>query len=299
MKIPDLVKKGRRPFNAKLEPTETGLFDLPDYIYRRIKALNITYAKLFNQSPAHVWTAFNDPASIVSPTYAMEVGTAFHWLVLEPEKFEKHVKLDKALSKNSSDYKSWRQEVSSQDLVIKAADYVAVRTMADKMMEKKSVQKYIAPGGYREMAMLWFEPEFEIWCKGKIDFITIDGQALVDLKKTQNASKFGFLKSIVNYEYYTQAAHYMRGFETCMGYRPREWVWMAAEQKPPNESNVFVADPVEIDMAEDKVLTWYARFAECLRTGHWPGYPDEIIYLGQRHATGISPLDNINLEEGF
>lgn len=288
----ELIKKTKRPFNEKLEPTESGIFDMPDPIYRRIKALNITYAKLFNKSAAHVWQAFNDPASIVGATYAMEVGTAFHWAVLEPDRFKRELKIDQAISKNSTAYKTWREEVKGK-LVIKAADYVAVKTMVKKLMKKQAAQRYLSDG-YPELAMLWWEPDYEIWCKGKIDWVTADGNALVDLKKTQNASKFGFIKSIINYEYYTQAAHYMRGYETCMGYRPAEWIWIAAEQLPPNESNVFVADPVEIDMAENRVLTWYRRFAECKRTGNWPGYPDEVIHLGQRHAQGVTADDDIN-----
>jgi hypothetical protein len=164
--------------------------------------------------------------------------------------------------------------------------------MVQKLREKKSTMKYLG-SGYAERAILWYEPDYDIWCKGKIDWITADGQALVDLKKCQLASKFGFLKSIINYEYYTQAAHYMRGYETCMGYRPKEWVWIAAEIAPPNECNTFVADPVDIDIAEDRVLTWYERFAECQKTGVWPGYPDEPIYLGGRHPQITSGNDDI------
>jgi hypothetical protein len=276
-----------KPYNQALYPKETGLFDIPDIIYRRIKALNITYAKLFNRSPLHVHTAITDPSSgIVSPSYAMETGTAFHWRVLEPERFKEKVKIAPAVSKNSGRYKSWKSEQAG-NVIITAADYVSVCTMARKLAKHKAAQMYLS-AGYAEKAIIWYEPDFDIWCKGKIDWIRGDGQAIVDLKKTQLASKFGFLKSVYNYDYYTQAAHYMRGYEVCMGYRPKDWVWIASEIDPPNECNVFVADPMEIDVAEDKVLMWYEKFAECERTGHWPGYPDEPIYLGHRSAKMVS-----------
>ena len=38
--------------------------------------------------------------------------------------------------------------------------------------------------------------------------------------------------------------------------------------------------PMLIESAEADLEYWYQRYAHCLETGEWPGYPDEPIYLG-------------------
>lgn len=268
-----------------------GLFDLDEWTYRKIKALNFTYAKLFNRSAKHVWTAFNDDESeLIAPTYHMDVGTAFHWAALEPKRFLDQVVADLPVSKNSKKYQAWKMD-QIEKLIIKGEDIENVQKMVKVMFEKESVKKYLSDG-YPEKRIIWFEEEFGIWCKGGIDWIRKDGQVLVDLKKTQVASRYAFEMAIRRYEYYPQAAHYMRGFEKIMGLRPKEWVWIASEQQAPHECNVFVGDPMEIENASDNLDYWYDRFAECQKTGEWPGYPDEPIYLGWSPDEVRTPADD-------
>jgi hypothetical protein len=277
--------KEPKPYDKDLNPTKEGLFDIPESTYRKIKALNITYAKLFNRSALHVWTAINDPKSeLITPSYAMKQGTAFHWCALEPSRFESEVVAESDLHKNSKDYKKWAAE-NADKLIVKPEDIVNVRKMVKVMRSKKSVAGYLS-GGWSEKSILWYEDEFKIWCKGRIDWIRTDGQAVIDLKKTQVASRYAFELAIRRYEYNIQGAHYMRGYSKVMGYRPREWVWIVSEIEPPNECNVFVADPIEIDSAEVNLEYWYGRYATSLETGHWPGYPDEPIYLGGNEPVG-------------
>lgn len=273
------MKDDLKVCNENFEPIAEGLFSLPEYLYRRIKALNITYAKLFNRSPLHVWTAINDPAALlISPTYAMQQGTGFHWAALEPERFESEVVAELQISKNSKIYKQW-EDAQAGKLILRPKDIDNIIRMVEVLNAKEAVQKYLS-SGWAEKCIIWHEDEFDIWCKGRIDWIRDDGQALIDLKKTQVASRWAFEMSIRRYEYNKQAAHYMRGFEKCMGYRAKEWVWIASEIDPPNECNVFVADPEATESAEAELELWYERYAECLRTGVWPGYADEPVYLG-------------------
>jgi len=273
------MAKEKKPYDKYLNPIAEGLFDIEEWTYRNIKALNITYAKLFNRSALHVYTAVNEPdAELVAPTYHMDVGTAFHWAALEPKRFIEKVVADLPISKLSKKYQEWKARQSGK-LIIKAADIENVKRMVDVMYSKRSVKKYLNEG-WHEKSLIWFEEQFGIWCKGRIDWIRKDGEALVDLKKTQVATRWAFEMAIRRYEYYMQAGHYMRGFKKVTGYMPRDWVWIAAEQMAPHECNVFVADPMEVESAQATLDHWYQRYSECLETGVWPGYIDEPIYLG-------------------
>jgi exodeoxyribonuclease VIII len=253
--------------------------------------LNITYAKLFNRSPLHVWTAYNDEdAQIVAPSYAMKQGTAFHWAVLEPHRLDTDVAIDPGWSKNALKYKEWAEE-NADKLIISEVDNRNVRRMAEKVYRKKSAMQFIQ-SGYPEITLLWFEPEFGIWCKGRIDWVTTDGDVLIDLKKTQVATAWAFEQSIRRYQYYHQAAHYCRGYQVITGKRPKKWIWIVSEIDPPNESNVFSADMAAVESAEIDVMEWYRRFAECEKTGEWPGYADYVIELGYDIDGMVSSMED-------
>lgn len=282
----------KRPYDANFNPTEQGIFPrIPELEYRQIKAANVTYLKLFNRSPLHVWTAFNDPeANIVSATYAMKQGTAFHWAVLEPDRLETDVAIDPGYSKNSNKYKDWQAEQGDK-LIISAIDARNVRRMAENVYRKKSAMQFLR-SGYPEVTLLWKEPLYNVWCKGRIDWVVEGGEVLVDLKKTQIATQWAFTQSIRRYEYYKQAAHYCRGYRIITGTRPKKWVWIVSEIDRPNECNTFSADMAAVDAAEVEVEEWYRRYAECEETGEWSGYADEIIELGYDIDAAIASIDD-------
>jgi exodeoxyribonuclease VIII len=238
-----------------------------------------------------VWTAINDPdAEIISPTYFMDQGTGFHWAALEPRRFTEKVVSDLPISKLSNKYKAWKR-LQGDKLILKLEDIVNIRKMVEVLFSKESVKKYLSEG-WSEKSIIWFEEAFGIWCKCRIDWIRKDGQVLVDLKKCQVASRYAFEMSIRRYEYYMQAAHYLRGYSKVMGYRPKEWVWIASEINRPNECNVFVGDPMEIENAEATLDYWYEKYRQCLESGYWPGYEDEPIYLGGWRPEESAPADD-------
>lgn len=279
------------PYDADFTPTEQGIFRIPEAEYRKIKALNITYAKLFNRSPLHVWTAYNDEsAQIVAPSYAMKQGTAFHWAVLEPHRLDADVAIDPGWAKNSNKYKEW-SEANADKLIISAADDRNVRRMAEKIYRKKSAMQFLR-SGYPEVTLLWREKETGIWCKGRIDWVTEPGDVLIDLKKTQIATSWAFEGAIRRYQYNHQAAHYCRGYRAITGKRPKKWIWIVSEIDPPNEANIFAADMAAVEMAEIDVEIWYETYARCQESGEWSGYPDYLIELGYDIDEAISSADD-------
>ena len=249
-----------KPYDKDYKPREEGLFDIPDEIYFRIDALNMSSAKLFDRSAAHVRASIDEPNS--GATYAMRQGTGFHWRALQPEKFRDDVIMELSANKNSKVYKAWLEEQPEDKLILTGKDIVNIRRMVAEMHKRESVMAYLA-SGWAERAMLWFEPKYGIWCKGKLDFIRSDGEALVDLKKTQVATRWAFEGAIKRYGYYYQAFHYMRGYEHLTGTRAKEWIWIAAEIDPPHGCRVFRADNSEIDAAGAAVESYYKQYAEC------------------------------------
>lgn len=277
-----------RPYDENFLPVAEGLFDIPDEVYFRIKAYSSTYGKLFRQSPLHVKTAME--TDDWGDTLATRQGRAFHWLALQPDLYKKWVVQDLTINKNTKAYKAWK-EANAALTILSAKDLTNIQRMVAVMHSKKSVMQFLN-SGWPEKVILWFEPEYGFWCKCKIDWITADGKTLIDLKKTIQATKFGFEKSIWRYQYYHQAYHYARGFTKVTGQRPDKWGWLISETDPPNECNLLMADQNEMMNAGDEVQLWYEKYAQCVATGEWPGYADEVIELGYSLDFDGDPMDD-------
>ncbi len=277
----------KQPFDADYNPTQEGVFDLPDETYFKIKACSNSALKHFRRSPAHVYAYENDP-SLSEATPAMKEGTAFHWRMLQPELFEKCVipSENSGHGTRTKKHREWRdlQEARGK-IVLSTEKILLIEKMVVVALEKECIKPHMS-SGWPERTLLWFDKEFQIWMKCKIDWIRADGQALIDLKKSQSASSFGFQRSIYRYDYYLQAYHYIRGYKHLAGlsqYDRIRWYWLVAEAEEPCESNIFLADQAAIDEAGDTVDEYYAQYARCLASGEWPGYPDQEIHLGYEY----------------
>lgn len=142
-----------------------------------------------------------------------------------------------------------------------------------------------------------------------------------DLKTTEDASPEGFAKSIANWRYDVQHAYYMDGTRLALeqgkctpphegkaelsvywtdpvtgvlcrcrpdfwrGY-PKHFAFIAVEKKPPYAVGVYVLDSEGVEIGRAQYQHDLRVYAECVRTGVWPGYGDKIqtISLPGWHA---------------
>lgn len=142
-----------------------------------------------------------------------------------------------------------------------------------------------------------------------------------DLKTTEDASPEGFAKSIANWRYDVQHAYYMDGTRLALeqgkcnppqegkaelsvywtdpvtgvlcrcrpdfwrGY-PKHFAFIAVEKKPPYAVGVYVLDSEGVDIGRAQYQHDLRVYAECVRSGEWPGYGDkiQIISLPAWHA---------------
>lgn len=142
-----------------------------------------------------------------------------------------------------------------------------------------------------------------------------------DLKTTEDASPEGFAKSIANWRYDVQHAYYMDGTRLALeqgkcnppqegkaelsvywtdpvtgvlcrcrpdfwrGY-PKHFAFIAVEKKPPYAVGVYVLDSEGVEIGRAQYQHDLRVYAECVRTGEWPGYGDKIqtISLPAWHA---------------
>lgn len=150
---------------------------------------------------------------------------------------------------------------------------------------------FAQPGGF-EVSMLWRHEGSGLWIRSRVDFLSLHARIGLDYKKTRDASKPGFQKSVERYGYHRQGVLYDLGFRA-LGADDMHFVFLAQEEASPYiaAARRLTSGGYEIGRREledgyvdgngdyvPKGLLY--RFAECARTGEWPGYEEVIGDVG-------------------
>jgi len=241
--------------------------------------------KLMKKSPAH----FKEMQ--VEETDAMRIGSAYHTLILEPEKFEQEYFIfdDRHIievligegakkPKATNQYKQWEENqytYADGKTIISWDDFEVINNMK-KVLFRHPYAKSLLTNGIPEQSM-YFEVinEFDQQINVKIrpDYIKEKKRIIVDLKTTSDASVDGFQKNAASYDYQIQAALYADLIEKSKGDDiPWTFIFIAQEKKAPYAFNLFEASPQFIAHGRYEYEMLLMLYKHCLDTGKWQGY---------------------------
>lgn len=164
-------------------------------------------------------------------------------------------------------------------------EYDAVMSMAVAFINTPAGQYIIGLKGHRETSIYWTDPETGVLCKFRPDFFVEPCKALpngliIDLKSTTDASPEEFGRSAYNFEYHVSAAWYCRGFQQVFKTaKLPPFLYGAVEKEAPYAPACYSATEEQL-LLGGKICTDRLRiYADCLRTGQWPGYAPQITNL--------------------
>ena len=90
-----------------------------------------------------------------------------------------------------------------------------------------------------------------ILCRCRPDFWRED-DIIVDVKTTEDASPEEFSRSLAKWRYHVQAPFYMDGIELATGRRPKGFVFLVVEKKPPYAVAAYTLDPESIELGRSE-----------------------------------------------
>jgi hypothetical protein len=136
--------------------------------------------------------------------------------------------------------------------------------------------------GDSELTYIWQESN-GIWCRIRPDWIKKDRSLMLDYKTTGTSVNPDYFSGHINkMGYGIQEVFYKRGVkavEKLAAYSPVPiFVIMAQETEPPYFCSFHGLDLQNEDMAEQKVRWAINKWKECITTGQWPGYSNQIHY---------------------
>lgn len=250
--------------------------DMPNETYHRAPGISASGLKAIQRSPAHYKWHRDHPTP---PTPAMQLGTAFHSLVLEPDTFDDlYVVAPEDINRRTTIGKEQWAEFETLAVgktVLKAEQLAHLTRMRDAVMSHPFASILLdVESGPAETSGFWINEETKKLCKFRPDKINEPHFSLIDLKTAVDASYSGFAKAVSNFGYMMQAAWYLEGARQT-GLHAHRFVFIAVEKEPPYGIGIYSLGKSEFqfgDISWQHALTIYA---ECHDTDTWPCYPPE------------------------
>ncbi|QCT89624.1 exodeoxyribonuclease VIII [Escherichia sp. E4742] len=208
-------------------------------------------------------------------TKTLDLGTAFHCRVLEPEEFSNRFivapEFNRRTNAGKEEEKAFLMECASTGkTVINAEEGRKIELMYQSVMALPLGQWLVESAGHAESSIYWEDPETGILCRCRPDKIIPEFHWIMDVKTTADIQRFK--TAYYDYRYHVQDAFYSDGYEVQFGVQPT-FVFLVASTTI--ECGRY---PVEIFMmGEEAKLAGQLEYhrnlrtlADCLNTDEWP-----------------------------
>ena len=178
-------------------------------IVNKLKSDEHYYGEFGKQylSNSDIYALLNNPLDFKKPSEssaAFLIGGYFHTCILEPNKLKKY-KVVQTTTRNTKIYK----EVSDGELCLLQHEVDMIEDLKDRMFANEICRDFIEneSNEYEVPGIIELEGN---WWKGKADIINHDEKLIIDLKTTNDISKFKY--SAYKYNYDSQAYIYSKMF---------------------------------------------------------------------------------------
>ncbi|WP_406056289.1 PD-(D/E)XK nuclease-like domain-containing protein [Streptomyces sp. NBC_01077] len=167
---------------------------------------------------------------------------------------------------------------------LKRHEYDQVQEMAAAIRQHPEASRLFAPGSGRpELSGFWPDQATGVMRRVRFDWAPDRGPGrliIPDYKTCASAAHDDLEKAMATYGYHQQADWYRAGaIALGLGDEATAFVFVCQEKAPPYVVTVFQPSALAMRIAAAKNRRALQVYAECVETGRWPAYGDEVAYL--------------------
>lgn len=255
--------------------------DLDEATYHAHGALSSTEARMLLRTPAEYrWKKDNPP--LIEPSAKFDIGSAVHSKVLGTGYEIVEVEADNWMSKAAKEAREQARAEGKVALLTK--ELGPIDAAAEAVLAHPGARQLFSQPGDAEVSVFATDLETGVDVRGRFDFLPTDftlgapSRVAVDLKTTRDASPRGFTRSIADFGYDIQRAWYLDALHRITG-EDAEFVFVAVEKEPPYLVAVHQLPTIWAEMGVTKARKARQVYAECMASGEWPGYGNEVFLL--------------------
>ena len=233
--------------------------------YHSDPAISASHLHAVSKSPWTYYKRFIDPDRPTSaPTAAMKIGTFVHTVVLEPDEVAGRYGVIPSRTTKAGKEKIAALEQRNIEPVTQT-EWDQAHLMADAVRSHPEAA-YLLSEGEAERSLWWDDLSYStpLTCKCRPDWW--NGEVVIDLKTTRDASPSGFAKSCATFRYHVQQMHYMRGTKC------KRFVFIAVEKEYPFNVGVYELDADAMKLGEAHRDANMRLIAICKKNNDWPSF---------------------------
>jgi len=287
--------------------------DLPNEQYHASEGVSRSGLMKFRMCPEIYWNHYlNEKRPIVEATEAMNFGSAFHTMLLEPELFEKEYIVDNIPLPELDDFPllkdlkaefgdasgkemfeankeiKFRQEQnrifaknlfesSSRGKIVLSKKHHEILIAMKESVERHPQASDLIKGAVYENSIFWRDPHTDVLCKTRPDIWHDD--MTVDLKTAASADERSFISSMVKYGYHMQSAMNFEGILHATGKAVKNHAFIVVEKTFPFCVAVYILDETALETARSIFKNTLIKFKASKENGEWQGYKTTTVSL--------------------
>ncbi|SET16706.1 PD-(D/E)XK nuclease-like domain-containing protein [Thorsellia anophelis] len=209
-----------------------GIFDnMLNEEYQRSQGVSKSQLDLIACSPnTFLW---NKKAPVdTSKLNALNMGSALHCLLLEPEEFSKRFIFAPTVNRRTKEGREieanfLKKQEKSGVTIMTNEEHQKLMLLRESVFAHPAAKKLLELEGYAERSIYWNDKETGELCRSRFDKQLKDYPIIVDIKKTAQIDKFSSL--IHDYRYHVQEAMYKDGFFNHFG-EPAQFLFIVVSE---------------------------------------------------------------------
>jgi hypothetical protein len=263
-----------------------GIFEVSNEVYHAGPGVSKSKLDDINRSPLR-FKHFQDMPR--PSTHEMLIGEATDLYITNPEAFNERFATPEPPIEGPLTRNPWKKEWDEfkannpGKIHIKSKDFAAVRSMHEAIKSHPVASRLIC--GQSQLSFYWRDTAHGVLCKCRPDFLPGNG-ICVDLKTTDNASYYSFRSKAHNLRYYVQDSFYLHGIKCAVEQAgitdfevPDSFVFVVVERDAPHDIAAYQLDELSRELGFAHFNDNLVTYKECMESGIWPGYKQEIQTL--------------------
>lgn len=239
----------------------------------------------FEKSPYHYWARhINEVRPQKEKTKSMEIGSAFHTLILEPHLFNelyavrpRRVLLKDVGREAYEEFKRQEEELErSTKIILSEEDFQQLVGMQEKLLSNDIVVNLLE-GARIEHSFFWQDDVSGLTLKSRPDIL--HDNMIIDLKTATDASPRAFQSELVKYGYHIQGAMVSDAVLRLEGKEIRKVLNIVVEKTYPYSVGIYLIDEYAIEEGRFKYKQLCVDLKSCMQENKWKDFGVQTISL--------------------
>lgn len=268
--------------------TTPGVYDLPLEAYHADPCPTPSLSasgmkKIIHDCPARFWwdNPRLNPKAEEKRTKALDVGTAAHAWIIHGESFVDSIAvMPPELDLRSNAGKAFAVQAEGEGkTLIRSHEFEAIKAMRDAVL-RCDLARLALENGQPEQSLFWQDEETGVWLRCRPDWMPTALRFIPDYKTARSCVPADFERSVDEYGYHIQAAHYLDGIGKVTGHQPDAFFFIVQEKQAPYLVSVCALSEEAMHWGRLLVRRAIRVFADCLERDWWPGYDGNVATVG-------------------